>query len=71
MTIDDLAPAEREEVQRHYVRVWHARRRRAQYGRIHTEAPPIAYDVTDRLIATAGVPCALRLTTMVEDGPAR
>jgi hypothetical protein len=70
MTIDDLAPHEREEVQRHYVRVWHARRRRAQYGRVQTGAPSIAYDVADRL-ATAGDPFALRLTTMGEDSPSQ
>jgi hypothetical protein len=71
MTIDDLVPEEREEVQRHYVDAWHARRRRAEYGRIHTEAPRITYDVAGRLIAMGGEACAPRLTAMLEDGPAR
>jgi hypothetical protein len=34
VTIDDLTPAEREEVQMYYVRAWLSRKKRQRYARV-------------------------------------
>jgi hypothetical protein len=71
VTVDDLTPGEREEVQRHYVRTWFARRRRMAFARVRTDPPNKQYDMSGRLVAIDGQPCPPRVSSFADDRPPR
>jgi len=63
--IDSLTPAERVEVQRHYLRVHFARKRRRAFD--ERKARTKHYDLGGRLVGIGTESCAPRMTSRQED----
>lgn len=70
-TIDTLTPAERHEIQAHYVRVWAARRNRQRHAETLSRPARVTYDMAGRIVAVKGKPVLPHVSSWAEDHATR